>query len=83
MFDLLTRHVYLPCRIILLKYCVSWYFNSKIDRNNCLLIQLRNEKRQVLQNVMDKETYKVALEILNTFGDKSMRLKASQDLGEF
>lgn len=31
---------------------------------------------------MDKETYKVALEILNTFGDKSMRLKASQDLGE-
>lgn len=59
---------------------MSWHFNSKIDRNNRRLIQLRHEKRQVLQNVMDKETYKVALEILNTFGDKSMRLKANQDL---
>lgn len=69
-------------RIILLRYCVAWYFDSKIDRNNRKLIRLRNEKKKVLQNVMDKETYKVALEILNTFGDKSMRLKASHDLGE-
>lgn len=67
----------------MLKYCVSWYFNSKIDRNNRRLIKLRHEKRQVLQNVMDKETYKVALEILSTFGDRSMKLKAGYDLGKF
>lgn len=69
-------------RVILIKYCVSWYFDSKVDRNNRELIKLRREKKEILQNVMDKETYKVALEILNTFGDQSMKIKPAHELSK-
>lgn len=60
-------------RIILLKRLVAWFFQRKLNRNAQELKKLRAEKKKTLEQVMDKETYKVALEILNRFGDASIR----------
>lgn len=60
-------------RIILLKRLVAWYFQRKINRNANQLKKLRAEKKKIIEQVMDKETYKVACEILNRFGDASTR----------
>ncbi|XP_055317806.1 endoplasmic reticulum junction formation protein lunapark-B [Sitodiplosis mosellana] len=62
-----------PILIILLKRLVAWYFQRKINRNANQLKKLRAEKKKIIEQVMDKETYKVACEILNRFGDASTR----------
>lgn len=61
-------------RIIFLKRLVAWFFQRKLNRNADKLKTLRAEKRKTLEQVMDKETYKVAVEILNRFGDRDTRL---------
>lgn len=60
-------------RIILLKRVVAWFFQRKLNRNAQKLKELRAEKKKTIEQVMDKETYKVALEILNRFGDAATR----------
>ena len=35
--------------------------------------KLRDEKEKILEKVMEKETYKVAVEILNKFGSKAQK----------
>ncbi|XP_031634143.1 endoplasmic reticulum junction formation protein lunapark-B [Contarinia nasturtii] len=62
-----------PILIILLKRLVAWYFQRKINRNANQLKQLRADKKKIIEQVMDKETYKVACEILNRFGDTATR----------
>lgn len=57
----------------MLKRLVAWYFQRKINRNGNQLKKLRVEKKKIIEQVMDKETYKVACEILNRFGDASTR----------
>lgn len=57
-------------RIFLLKQLLAWYFQRKVNKNSGELSDLRQEKKKMIEQVMDKETYKVALEILNKFGDK-------------
>lgn len=61
------------CSIFLLKSLVAWYFQRKVNSNSEELAELRNEKRQLLDQVKTKETYKDAIEILQRFGgnDKS------------
>ncbi|KFB45638.1 AGAP007983-PA-like protein [Anopheles sinensis] len=49
--------------------------NRKVLRNSNKLKDLRTEKKKILEKVMEKETYKVAVEILDKFGDKSHRLQ--------
>lgn len=56
-----------------LKRLVAWFFQRKINRNANQLKTLRAEKKKIIEQVMDKETYKVACEILNRFGDASTR----------
>ena len=51
-----------------MKCLVGWYFQRKVNNNSYLLQDLRSEKKEILEQVMNKETYKVALEILNRFG---------------
>lgn len=60
-------------RIVFLKRLVAWFFQRKINRNANQLKTLRAEKKKIIEQVMDKETYKVACEILNRFGDASTR----------
>jgi endoplasmic reticulum junction formation protein lunapark len=56
------------CSIFLLKNLVAWYFQRKVNSNNSDLAELRTEKRNLLDQVKNKETYKDAVEILQRFG---------------
>lgn len=67
-------------RIIFLKRLVAWYFQRKLNRNANQLKTLRAEKKKIIEKVMDKETYKVALEILNRFADTTTRLQHQQTI---
>lgn len=57
-------------RIFFIKRLVAWYFQRRVNKNSSQLQTLRTQKKQLLEQVMDKETYKVALEILNKFSEK-------------
>ncbi|XP_058815385.1 endoplasmic reticulum junction formation protein lunapark-B isoform X2 [Topomyia yanbarensis] len=60
-----------PMIITLVKKSLAWYFERKVIINTNELKELRAEKKKILEKVMDKETYKVAVDILNRFGEKS------------
>lgn len=62
-----------PMIITLVKKSLAWFFERKVISNTEELKVLRAEKKKILEKVMDKETYKVAVDILNKFGDKSQR----------
>lgn len=47
---------------------MAWYFQRKVNKNSELLSELRTEKRELLDQVKNKETYKDAVEILQRFG---------------
>lgn len=59
---------------------VAWYFQRKLNRNANQLKTLRAEKKKIIEQVMDKETYKVALDILNRFADTTTRLQHQQTI---
>uniref|UniRef100_A0A1B0BNG4 Endoplasmic reticulum junction formation protein lunapark n=1 Tax=Glossina palpalis gambiensis TaxID=67801 RepID=A0A1B0BNG4_9MUSC len=60
-----------PVVIVMLRYLLTWYFQRKLNKNSTKLSALRAEKKKILEQVMDKETYKVAVNLLLRFGDKS------------
>uniref|UniRef100_A0A1A9UK21 Endoplasmic reticulum junction formation protein lunapark n=1 Tax=Glossina austeni TaxID=7395 RepID=A0A1A9UK21_GLOAU len=60
-----------PVVIIMLRYLLTWYFQRKLNKNSTKLCALRAEKKKILEQVMDKETYKVAVNLLSRFADKS------------
>lgn len=62
--------VALPLVIWLMKKLLSWHFNRKIRNNEKKLIKLKDEKKKLLENVMETETYKVAKKILDRFGNE-------------
>lgn len=55
--------------IFLLKNLVAYYFQRKVNSNADELSELRSEKRELLDHVKTKETYKDAVEILQRFGN--------------
>lgn len=61
-----------------MKRLVAWYFQRKLNKNGKKLEILRAEKKKILEVVMDKETYNVALDLLNRFGDKTNGFKPTQ-----
>lgn len=58
------------CRIFLIRHAFLWYFERKVNKNSSQLHELRTEKKKILEQVQEKETYKVALEILNKFAER-------------
>ncbi|XP_075167166.1 zinc-ribbon metal-binding protein lunapark [Haematobia irritans] len=62
-----------PIIIFLLRYLFTWYFQRKLNKNSKKLTVLRAEKKKILEQVMDKETYKVAVNLLARFADKPSR----------
>ncbi|XP_063702747.1 endoplasmic reticulum junction formation protein lunapark-B [Culicoides brevitarsis] len=66
-----------PFVIFLIKRLVAWYFQRKVNKNSSQLKELRTEKKELLEQVMDKETYKVALELLSRFSEKPMPLRTN------
>ncbi|EDW89370.1 endoplasmic reticulum junction formation protein lunapark [Drosophila yakuba] len=59
-----------PIVIIFLRRLFTWYFQRKLNKNGDKLTRLKEDKRKILEQVMDKETYKVAVNLLERFGDK-------------
>lgn len=51
-----------------MKNLVAWYFQRKVNKNSEQLAELRTEKRDLLDQAKNKETYKDAVEILQRFG---------------
>ena len=66
-----------PLLIWGLRRLLTWWYHRKIIKNEKKLELLKQRKLKILDEVMEKETYKVAKEILDKFGDKSQGLSGS------
>jgi len=53
--------------IIFLRRLFTWYFQRKLNKNGDKLSRLKEDKRKILEQVMDKETYKVGFQIRRLF----------------
>uniref|UniRef100_A0A0K8R4V5 Endoplasmic reticulum junction formation protein lunapark n=1 Tax=Ixodes ricinus TaxID=34613 RepID=A0A0K8R4V5_IXORI len=76
--------VLFPVLIVLAKKLLQWYFRRKIERKNEELADLIKQKRTVLDNVMETETYKVAKEILEKYDPETLRksIKVEEKAGK-
>ena len=50
-----------------------WYYGRKISKNEQKSTSLKKKKETILEEVQDKETYKVAKEILEKFAPEQLR----------
>jgi hypothetical protein len=50
---------------------LRWHYTRRMQINAEKSVELRKRKQKILEEVMDTETYKVAKEILDKFGDKA------------
>ncbi|XP_037069712.1 endoplasmic reticulum junction formation protein lunapark-B-like [Pollicipes pollicipes] len=62
-----------PALVYSLKRLMTWYYERKIRQNETRLAALKKKKEQILEEVQDKETYKVAKEILEKFAPEQLR----------
>jgi len=62
-----------PSLIYLLKRLLTFYYNRKIRKNEKKLVELRAEKKKILENVMETETFKVARTILEKYASDQIR----------
>ncbi|RUS79063.1 hypothetical protein EGW08_013168 [Elysia chlorotica] len=71
-----------PLLIWGLKKLLHWYFVKRIASNDGELLKLREQKKQILEDVMETETYKKAKEILEKFDPVRFRkLEALPEAG--
>ncbi|XP_063631547.1 endoplasmic reticulum junction formation protein lunapark-B isoform X3 [Cydia splendana] len=66
----------LPVVVIFLRTAISWYYNWTISKNRIKLNKMKEEKKKILEEVMNTETYKVAKEILDKYGSPDDQSKA-------
>lgn len=59
--------VLIPCLLLVFRRLLTWWYHRKIIRDDKKLQQYQDEKARILDEVMDKETYKVATKILERF----------------
>jgi len=65
---LFTPFLVAPLIIFFLKRILTWWYHRKLKKNESQKEKLKEEKNKILEDVMEKETYKVAKEILDTYG---------------
>lgn len=51
---------------------LSWYYRRKLSKNEIYLKILIANKKKLLEEVKDKETYKVAKEILEKYAPEQL-----------
>lgn len=56
-----------------MKRTLTWYYNWKLSRNQSKLKTLKEEKRKLLDKVMETETYKCAKLILEKYAPDQLR----------
>ncbi|XP_013407606.1 endoplasmic reticulum junction formation protein lunapark [Lingula anatina] len=59
--------LFFPVLIWLIKKILHWYFVKRIASNDFKLEELKERRKTILEEVMEKETYKKAKEILERF----------------
>jgi len=59
--------VLIPCFLIVFRKVLTWWYHSKINKDDAKLSKLQDEKCKILDDVMEKETYKVATQILEKY----------------
>ncbi|XP_064611581.1 endoplasmic reticulum junction formation protein lunapark-B-like isoform X2 [Liolophura sinensis] len=64
-----------PVIVWLLKKFLHWYFVKRIAQNDIELEEIRSKKKQILEEVMEKETYKKAKEILEKYDPDRFKKK--------
>lgn len=62
-----------PIIVVLLKKFITWYYKREIVHSKDKLSDLKVKKKKILEDVMNKETYKVAKEILERFAPEHLR----------
>ncbi|CAG9857946.1 unnamed protein product [Phyllotreta striolata] len=62
-----------PFIIWILKKFLTWYYAKKLQRNEKKLVKLKEEKKKIIDNVMETETYKVAKKIIDKFGNDKIQ----------
>lgn len=62
-----------PVIVVFLKRLVTWYYRRQLTQNQKMLSDLRAEKKKILDDVMEKETYKKAKEILEKFAPDQLK----------
>ncbi|XP_072396294.1 endoplasmic reticulum junction formation protein lunapark-B isoform X1 [Diabrotica undecimpunctata] len=62
-----------PFIVVIIKKFLAWYYAKKLQRNEKKLIKLREDKKKIIDNVMETETYKVAKKILDKFGNEAKK----------
>ncbi|ALC42584.1 CG8735 [Drosophila busckii] len=67
-----------PILIVFLRQMFTWYFQRKLNKLDSKLAQLKAKKSSILEQVMEKETYKVAVSLLERFGDKQQQQQSRQ-----
>lgn len=65
-----------PLLILFTKKLVTWYYKRKISKNQEKLVSMQKEKKKILDEVTETETYKKAKEILMKFAPDQLRLSA-------
>ncbi|XP_021936390.1 protein lunapark-A isoform X2 [Zootermopsis nevadensis] len=76
----ITPLLVFPIIVVIVKRLVTWYYRRKLTRNQEKLHDMREEKKKLLEDVMDKETYKVAKEILEKFAPDHLRKSSSMGM---
>ncbi|XP_050405915.1 endoplasmic reticulum junction formation protein lunapark-A [Patella vulgata] len=56
-----------PILVWILKKLLHWYYVKRTSDTDSALVELREKKKQMLEDVMENETYKKAREILEKF----------------
>ncbi|CAM9939214.1 unnamed protein product [Lampetra planeri] len=64
-----------PVLVWLLKRFMCWWFVRRTQSNYTALEGLKEKKRKILEEVMEKETYKTAKEILERFDSEAKKAK--------
>ena len=65
---LIIPFIVFPGLIWGIKRFLSWWYQRKVMRDNIKLELLKERKTKLLEEVMENETYKVAMQILEKFG---------------
>ncbi|XP_041120324.1 endoplasmic reticulum junction formation protein lunapark-B-like isoform X2 [Polyodon spathula] len=68
-----------PILIWFLRKLLIWMFSKRTERNNEKLEELKAQKKKILEEVMEKETYKTAKLILERF-DPDSKKKNEQEI---
>jgi len=79
-FLLLLPFLVFPGLIWGLRKFLTWWYRRKVSRDDMKLEQLKEKKTKILDEVMEKETYKVAKVILDKFSHTKPGVKPATPL---